>query len=137
MSAKVASRYLVVVVGLAATAACGSSKGTSGTGGGTAGNGPAGSGGVGGGIHGTGGLAAGGHGGGPPSGTAGDTGSTGTGGSGLGGAGGLIGGKLGTTQCSDGIDNDGDGKIDLMDPECVSPLDNDESSFATGIPGDN
>jgi hypothetical protein len=23
------------------------------------------------------------------------------------------------------------------DPECVSPLDNDESSFATGIPGDN
>ena len=54
-----------------------------------------------------------------------------------GGAGGLIGGKLGTTQCSDGIDNDGDGKIDLQDPECVSPLDNDESSFATGIPGDN
>ncbi|HEY4183951.1 MAG TPA: hypothetical protein VGP07_02740 [Polyangia bacterium] len=54
-----------------------------------------------------------------------------------GGAGGLVGGKLGTTQCSDGIDNDGDGKIDLQDPECVSPLDNDESSFATGIPGDN
>ena len=46
-------------------------------------------------------------------------------------------GKLGTTQCSDGIDNDGDGKIDLADPECVGPLDNDESSFATGIPGDN
>lgn len=46
-------------------------------------------------------------------------------------------GTLGTTQCSDGIDNDGDGKIDLADPECVSPLDNDESSFATGIPGDN
>jgi hypothetical protein len=56
---------------------------------------------------------------------------------GAGGAGRLIGGKLGTTQCSDGLDNDGDGKIDLLDPECVSPLDNDESSFATGIPGDN
>ena len=56
---------------------------------------------------------------------------------GTGGAGGLVGGQLGTTQCSDGIDNDGDGKIDLQDPECVSPLDNDESSFATGIPGDN
>jgi len=56
---------------------------------------------------------------------------------GAGGAGGLPGGKLGTTQCSDGLDNDGDGKIDLADPECVSVLDNDESSFATGIPGDN
>ena len=40
-------------------------------------------------------------------------------------------------QCSDGNDNDGDGKIDYDDPECVGPLDNDESSFATGIPGDN
>jgi hypothetical protein len=44
---------------------------------------------------------------------------------------------IGQTQCSDGIDNDGDGLIDLADPECVGPLDNDESSFATGIPGDN
>ena len=42
-----------------------------------------------------------------------------------------------TTQCSDGIDNDGDGKIDYNDPECVGPLDNDEGTFATGIPGDN
>ena len=41
------------------------------------------------------------------------------------------------TQCSDGIDNDGDGKIDYGDPECVGPLDNDEGTFATGIPGDN
>ena len=40
-------------------------------------------------------------------------------------------------QCSDGIDNDGDGKVDYDDPECVGPLDNDEGSFATGIPGDN
>jgi len=49
------------------------------------------------------------------------------------------GGKLpiGQTQCSDGIDNDHDGRIDYADPECVGPNDNDESSFATGIPGDN
>jgi hypothetical protein len=44
---------------------------------------------------------------------------------------------IGQTQCSDGIDNDGDGLIDYADPECTSPADNDESSFATGIPGDN
>ncbi|MCC6746631.1 MAG: hypothetical protein IT371_03170 [Deltaproteobacteria bacterium] len=40
-------------------------------------------------------------------------------------------------QCSDGIDNDGDGRIDAQDPECSGPADNDESSYATGIPGDN
>jgi hypothetical protein len=56
------------------------------------------------------------------------------GGTGSGGTGGI---KVGNPQCSDGIDNDGDGKIDYADPECVGPLDNDESSFATGIPGDN
>lgn len=39
--------------------------------------------------------------------------------------------------CSDGIDNDGDGLIDARDPECVGPCDDDEGSFATGIPGDN
>ena len=44
---------------------------------------------------------------------------------------------IGSAQCSDGIDNDGDGLVDYDDPECVGPLDNDESSFATGIPGDN
>ena len=70
-------------------------------------------------------------------GTGGTVGGTGGALGGTGGTGGLGGGKLGSTQCSDGIDNDGDGKIDLQDPECVSPLDNDESSFATGIPGDN
>ncbi|MFH2005704.1 MAG: hypothetical protein ABI333_03845, partial [bacterium] len=43
----------------------------------------------------------------------------------------------GLTQCTDGVDNDGDGKIDAADPECTGPLDNDESSFGTGIPGDN
>jgi hypothetical protein len=58
---------------------------------------------------------------------------------GSGGFGGVEGGKIpyGNTQCSDGIDNDGDGKTDYDDPECVGPLDNDESSYATGIPGDN
>jgi hypothetical protein len=54
-----------------------------------------------------------------------------------GGMGGVSGGTVGTTQCTDGVDNDGDGKFDLLDPECVSPLDDDESSFATGIHGDN
>ncbi len=39
--------------------------------------------------------------------------------------------------CADGVDGDGDGLIDLADPECVSSWDNDEASFATGIPGDN
>lgn len=39
--------------------------------------------------------------------------------------------------CSDGLDGDSDGLVDLADPECVSPWDNDESSFATGISGDN
>ena len=43
----------------------------------------------------------------------------------------------GMTQCTDGIDNDNDGLIDAADPDCTGPLDNDESSFATGIPGDN
>ena len=40
-------------------------------------------------------------------------------------------------ECNNCIDDDGDGKIDGFDVECVSSLDNDESSFATGIPGDN
>ncbi len=40
-------------------------------------------------------------------------------------------------ECSDGMNNDGDGLIDAADPECTGPQDNDESSYATGIPGDN
>jgi len=40
-------------------------------------------------------------------------------------------------QCSNGIDDDGDGDTDGLDVECQGPLDNDEGSFATGIPGDN
>jgi len=75
---------------------------------------------------GNGGTSSSGNGGTSSSGNGGTSGATGTGGS-----------KVGTSQCSDGIDNDHDGKIDYDDPECVGPLDNDESSFATGIPGDN
>jgi hypothetical protein len=45
--------------------------------------------------------------------------------------------QVASPQCNDGIDNDGDGKIDSLDPECVGPCDNDEGSFATGIAGDN
>lgn len=43
----------------------------------------------------------------------------------------------GATECSDCVDNDNDGRIDGFDPECTSALDDVESSFATGIPGDN
>ncbi len=39
--------------------------------------------------------------------------------------------------CSNGMDDDGDGDVDGFDPECTGPMDDDESSFATGIPGDN
>jgi hypothetical protein len=40
-------------------------------------------------------------------------------------------------ECGDGIDNDGDELIDLSDTECTGPCDDDESSFQTGLPGDN
>lgn len=40
-------------------------------------------------------------------------------------------------QCGDCIDNDRDGKIDNADVECLSPCDDDESVFASGLPGDN
>ncbi len=43
----------------------------------------------------------------------------------------------GGPQCSNCLDDDGDGLIDGFDPECTGPFDNDEGSFATGIPGDN
>jgi hypothetical protein len=43
----------------------------------------------------------------------------------------------GTTQCTNGKDDDGDGLSDGFDPECTGPGDNDEASYATGIPGDN
>ena len=42
-----------------------------------------------------------------------------------------------TYACGDTEDNDMDGHTDLFDPECTGPCDDDESSFQTGIPGDN
>jgi hypothetical protein len=42
-----------------------------------------------------------------------------------------------TWACGDCMDNDGDGKVDTADPECVSPCDDREDTFATGLPGDN
>ena len=39
--------------------------------------------------------------------------------------------------CSNGQDDDGDGLVDGFDPECTGPYDDDESTFATGISGDN
>ncbi len=43
----------------------------------------------------------------------------------------------GGPQCSNCLDDDGDGLIDGFDPQCTGPFDNDEGSFSTGIPGDN
>jgi hypothetical protein len=70
--------------------------------------------------------------GGASNGLAGDDGTCPGGPWGPGGRGGAL-----ATQCTDGIDNDGDGRIDYDDPECLGGYDNDESSFAYGIPGDN
>jgi hypothetical protein len=70
----------------------------------------------------------------------GGTGSTGSGGTvsvGSGGTGGTGGDALPTGVCANGLDDDGDGLVDGFDPECIGPSDNDEGSFATGIPGDN
>jgi len=39
-------------------------------------------------------------------------------------------------RCNNGIDDDGDGLIDGVDPECTTPFDNDEASFAKGVTGD-
>ena len=40
-------------------------------------------------------------------------------------------------QCNNCIDDDHDGQIDGFDIECTGAIDDDEGSFATGIPGDN
>ena len=40
-------------------------------------------------------------------------------------------------KCNNGIDDDGDGTIDGFDVECTGGIDDDEATFATGIPGDN
>jgi hypothetical protein len=42
--------------------------------------------------------------------------------------------ELGSLECLDGLDNDGDGLVDLLDPECVSPCDDDESTFDPHLP---
>jgi hypothetical protein len=62
-------------------------------------------------------------------------GNTGDGGPGLDAGGGAC--TAGNAQCNNCIDDDSDTAIDGFDPECSGPIDNDESSFATGIPGDN
>src|SRR5688572_6561790 len=39
----------------------------------------------------------------------------------------------GDCVCDNGLDDDEDGLIDGLDPECTGPFDNDEGTFATGI----
>jgi hypothetical protein len=39
--------------------------------------------------------------------------------------------------CDDGLDNDTDGQNDEDDLQCFGPFDDDEATYATGIPGDN
>jgi hypothetical protein len=68
--------------------------------------------------------------GGNPGGTGGTAGTPGTGSA-------SFGCKVNPSACTDGKDNDGDGLIDARDPECSGPCDNDEGTYATGIPGDN
>jgi hypothetical protein len=64
-------------------------------------------------------------------------GTTGDGGGTTGDGGSLPGCVPGLTQCSNCIDDDGDGRTDGFDPECTGASDNDEATFSTGIPGDN
>jgi hypothetical protein len=71
-----------------------------------------------------------------PGGQGGSTGGAGIAGKGGGAAPGF-GCKVNPSACTDGKDNDGDGLVDAADPECSGPCDDDEGSFATGIPGDN
>ena len=128
------NRQLVIISLLSAATTVGACSGTTRST-------PADGGGSGGAHAGSGGAGAGSGGGGSGGAGQGGVAGPGTGGGSVGGAGTGTGtggaGTVGTTQCNDGIDNDNDGRIDLADVECVSPLDNDESSFATGIPGDN
>jgi len=71
-------------------------------------------------------------------GSSGKAGTAGAGGSsGKAGTAGAAGCTPGTTACTDCIDNDGDGNVDGRDDDCTGVIDNDEGSFATGIPGDN
>jgi hypothetical protein len=81
-------------------------------------------------------MGAGGSGGGDGSGGGTGTGGTPTGGYGIDGAISEFCGGDGCA-CSNGVDDDGDGDVDGFDTECTGPLDGDEGTFATGIPGDN
>jgi hypothetical protein len=45
-----------------------------------------------------------------------------------------VGGAPKPAQCADGVDNDRDGKVDLADPGCTSPTDNDETDGAASPP---
>jgi hypothetical protein len=73
-----------------------------------------------------------------PAGSAGTPGGAGGQGTpGLGTPGVFVPGVCGTTQCTDCKDNDNDGLTDGFDPDCTGAVDDDEGSFATGIPGDN
>jgi hypothetical protein len=67
----------------------------------------------------------------------GDDAGTDSGGGGPGPPPGCNGPVAGAPQCSNCIDDDNDGFIDSFDVECTGPLDRLESSFSTGIPGDN
>jgi len=40
-------------------------------------------------------------------------------------------------QCNDSIDNNGNALIDMTDWYCKTPLDDDEFSFLSGVPGDD
>lgn len=42
----------------------------------------------------------------------------------------------GDTQCTNCLDDDGDGEIDGFDIECTGGIDDDEGSFETDVPGD-
>ncbi len=123
--------------GNAGTGTGGGATGGSGTGGsatGGSGTGGSGTGGTGTGGSGTGGTGTGGTG----------TGGTGTGGTGTGGTG--TGGSGGCHQvtcqghlyrCGDCIDNDGDGKTDMDDPDCLGPCDNNETGYDGCVSGQN
>jgi len=43
----------------------------------------------------------------------------------------------GTTQCTNCVDDDGDGDVDGFDVECTGAIDDDEGTFQTDVNGDN
>jgi hypothetical protein len=78
--------------------------------------------------------------------TGGVGGASGGAGGATGGAGAASGGARGCVQtdcrgvvyaCGDCADNDSDGVIDALDPECLGPCDNSEDSYFGRIPGQN